>query len=338
MISFSENILFRLRILVLLLVLAGSVLLPVSAEEPKSAITIVASGDQSYYLGEEILLTGTNEASGTTYLFFVGPNLPKNGAYLLSPTRPAVSGVPESFVGVPTNTDTTWEYAFPTHDLGVSPGTYTIYAVSQPHAKDQLSGGSYNTVSIILKRPFITAELSPSPIIRGQPFTVTGFAEGNPDSVQLWIAGYDSSILLRTTVHPDAAYRFDLDPSTFDYTGTGPYYLIVQHPMQNNQFDIMASGEFVQNLQRDVSLVGSGTNVFKIFGEGRLRGSDTAHALMDAINEPDIDDTYALITAEVTDSGSAPPTTRPTQAPLGFAPLGALVLILGIAVWRRCRV
>ncbi len=335
MISFPENISFRLRILVLLLVLAGCVLLPVSAEEPKSAITIVASGDQSYYLGEEIVLTGTNEASGTTYLFLVGPNLPKNGAYLLSPTLPAVSGVPESFVGVPTNEDTTWEYAFPTNNLGISPGTYTIYAVSQPKAKDQLSGGIYNTVSIIVKRPFITAELAPSPIIRGQPFTVTGYAEGNPDSVQLWVIGYDSAVIMRTTVHPDAAYRFDLDPSTFDYTGNGPYYLIVQHPMQNNQFDIMAGGEFVKNLQRDEGMVGSGNNVFKIFGEGSLRGSDTAHALMDALNEPDIDDTYVLITAEVTDSGSVPQETRPTQSPLGFAPLGALVLILGIAVWSR---
>ena len=46
----------------------------------KGAVTIVAAGDQSYYLGEEIKFSGTNTETYKTYLFIVGPNLPTNGA------------------------------------------------------------------------------------------------------------------------------------------------------------------------------------------------------------------------------------------------------------------
>ena len=42
----------------------------------KGAVTVVAAGDQSYYLGEQVKLSGTNTESYTTYLFMVGPNLP----------------------------------------------------------------------------------------------------------------------------------------------------------------------------------------------------------------------------------------------------------------------
>ena len=42
----------------------------------KGAVTIVAAGDQSYYLGEEIKFSGTNTESYKTYLFIMGPNLP----------------------------------------------------------------------------------------------------------------------------------------------------------------------------------------------------------------------------------------------------------------------
>ena len=48
----------------------------------KGAVTIVAAGDESYYLGEEIKLSGTNTETYKTYLFIVGPNLPAHGASL----------------------------------------------------------------------------------------------------------------------------------------------------------------------------------------------------------------------------------------------------------------
>lgn len=41
----------------------------------KGAVTISASGDGTYYIGEEITLTGTNTDSTNVFLFVTGPNL-----------------------------------------------------------------------------------------------------------------------------------------------------------------------------------------------------------------------------------------------------------------------
>ena len=64
-------------------------------------------------------------------------------------------------------------------DLRMDPGSYTVYTVSIPETKDQFNDTTtYGTVSIIYKKPFITAEISPSSISQGRPFTVSGIAEG----------------------------------------------------------------------------------------------------------------------------------------------------------------
>ena len=54
----------------------------VDVKVEKGAVTIVAAGDQSYYLGEEIKFSGTNTETYKTYLFIIGPNLPDQGAQI----------------------------------------------------------------------------------------------------------------------------------------------------------------------------------------------------------------------------------------------------------------
>ena len=54
----------------------------VKVKVEKGAVTITASGDGSYYIGQEIKLTGTNTDSSYVYLFMTGPNLDNNGIVL----------------------------------------------------------------------------------------------------------------------------------------------------------------------------------------------------------------------------------------------------------------
>ena len=326
------------RKMIVLLILAGTAVLSVTPVSAGTGITIAAPGDQSYFLGEEVVFTGTNDETDVTYLFLMGPNLPKEGAKLTSPYQPVTSGDPGSFATATTKPDKTWQYSFLTDNLGIGPGTYTIYAVNKPVTKDQLTGGSFNTVSIILKRPFITAWISPQSIIKGQPSTITGSADGDPGEVQLWIIGYDYTYMATTTVDPDSSYRFALDSQTTEKFTQGPCSVIVQHPMQNNQLDVVVRGDFVRNLQLDDGRGSGGTDIFKISGTQSLRGNDSAEALISAINDPTVDDNYALIQTNVGDTGvsvfqAQTATTRPT--PLQYAPFGALVLIMGILLWSR---
>ncbi|MEI7857101.1 MAG: hypothetical protein WCH85_06310 [Methanomicrobiales archaeon] len=318
---------------------------PVSAD---TGVTISASGVQSYYQGEKVVFSGHNYDSDTTYLFITGPGvfmngpgIPSGGGKLTSPRQEVVSGNPGSFDTVKTNPDKTWEYAYYTHNLNVDAGSYTIYAVSQPKAKDQLNSVSSANVGIILKKPFITAELSPSSVSKTAPFTVRGTAEGNPPSVQIWIIGDNYVFNTTTPVNPDASFTFNGDTQLSGKLPKGQCYLIVQHSMQNNMFDIVVSGDYVRTLQGP-----NGMNLFRINGAGSLQGRDAADALIAALSDPkNGDDTFTVIPFFVDDTGistsRAPPaTTTPVQSPtqtalLPFALTGAFVLLLGIVVWKR---
>jgi hypothetical protein len=316
----------------------------VSGASTGTGVTISANGDKSYYLGEKVVFSGHNYDSDSTYLFMTGPGtfvtgpgIPKGGGKLTSPLQEVVSGNPDSFTVVKTKADKTWEYSFYTANLPVDAGTYNIYAVSQPKAMDQ-AGPAAAGVGIILKKPFITAQISPASITKGQPFSVTGTAEGDPLSVQIWIIGNNYASTVKNTVNQNASFTFTGTETISGKLPAGQNYLIVQHPMQNNQFDVDTSGDYVR--------LNNGTNLFRLTGSGSLQGSDAADALIAAFNDREAnDDTYTIVPFQVTDAGSPAPrvtaaATAPVQSPaqvalLPFALTGAFVLVLGIVVWKR---
>lgn len=335
----STNPSGSLRIL-LLLILAGAaalMIMPVSADE---GVTIAAYGDQSYYYGEEVILHGTNSVSDTVYLSITGPNLPPGGAQLTLPHGAAVSGDPGTFTVVKTRPDKTWEYSFYTANILLDAGSFTIAAAGRPETGDRAGNVSSGRVKIILKRPFIMAAISPATIRKGQPFAVNGTAEGNPPTVQLWFFGNNYVSSTTGLVNPDASFSFRGDTELSGNLPEGPGYLIVQHSMQNNSFDIIARGEYASSVQ------GNGMTLFRIQGPGSLQGRDAAGALTAAFSDPQNgDDTFTVIPFQV--EGMEPSVTRsqpvttpavpdqPQPALLPFALFGMVVLILGIVVWKR---
>ncbi|MGB7788569.1 hypothetical protein [Methanoregula sp.] len=333
--------------MILLLIIAGTAVLSLSPVSAGTGVTIAAQGDQSYYLGEEVVLSGHNYDSDTTYLFITGPGtfttgpgIPSSGGKLTSPQQAVVSGNPDSFTVVNTKPDKTWEYTYYTTNLPVDAGTYSIYAVSQPKAKDQLGPDAAN-VGIILKKPFITAEISPATISKGVPFTISGSAEGNPSNVQIWILGKNYYSKTIQPVNPDTSYTYEVPEEVTSHLESGQYFVIVQHPMENTTFDIDVRGDYVRSLQ-----LNNGTNLFRISGPGSLQGNDAAEALVAAFSDPNNgDDTYTEIPFLVYSTGistpqAQPATTAPVQsptqpAPLQYAPVGAILLVFGIVVWSR---
>jgi len=323
------------RILILLLLISGAAALLISCASAGTGITISADGDQSYYLGEKVVLRGQSPDADTVYLFLTGPNLQATGVKLTSPDKAVVSGNPDSFTVVKTKPDKTWEYAFYTANLKLDAGTYTISALSQTKTEDQL-GPDAAHVGLILKKPFITAEISPSSVSKGQSFTVKGIAEGIPSAVQIWIIGDNYVFNTTTPVNPDASFTFTGDTQPSGKLPKGQCYLIVQHPMADNQFDFVVSGDYVRNLK-----LNNGTNVFKLTGPGSLQGSDAADALIAAISDQEANDhtytndTYTIVPFQVTDATTVPVQRTTQHAPLQYAPLGAIVMVLGIEVWNR---
>jgi len=339
------------KMILLLLIIIGAATLMISpASAAKPVVTIGAQGSQSYYLGEKVTLSGMNTGSDSTYLFITGPNMPSSGGKLTSPHQAVVSGNPDTFTVVKTKPDKTWEYSFYTANLPFDAGSYTMFAVDSPVEMSRFgNSATYGNVSIIFKKPFISAEISPDPVVQGRAFAVTGFAEGEPPEVQVWIIGNNYAHRAKNPVNQDASFTFPGTETLSESLVPGQYWLFVQHPMQNNRFDIDVSGDYVRNLN-----LNNGTNLFKITGPGSLQGSDAADALIAAFSDQEAHDstytrdTYTIIPFQVTDAGipashetAAPAATTPsvqnqTQLSLlPFALIGAVVLVLGIVMWKR---
>ncbi|MDD1683388.1 MAG: DUF3821 domain-containing protein [Methanoregula sp.] len=280
----------------------------VDVKVEKGAVTIVAAGDQSYYLGEEIKFSGTNTETYKTYLFIVGPNLPDNGANIanVDPRHwPTKDLVPTTFKVVDVNGDNTWSWKWGTANYALDAGTYTIYAVSQPNDRAHLDNAAYGTVSIIIKKPFVSATASQSTVAKGDRIYITGTAEGDPSNVMIWILGKNKYIKATETVNSDASFKYEVRQSVTKKLYSGQYFVVVQHPMQNSQFDVNTVGVYneddvtndlwVYNLQLKDVVTGAYSKIFKLGGAGSLQGSDAAEALVQGINDANVDDTYTKL-------------------------------------------
>jgi len=284
----------------------------VDVKVEKGAVTIVAAGDQSYYLGEEIKFSGTNTESYKTYLFIMGPNLKPLGSQIQKDNPRAesvVDGQASTFKEVDVNGDNTWSWKWGTSKVALDAGTYTIYAVSQPRAygSSTLADAAFGTVSIIIKKPFVSATASQSTVAQGDKIFITGTAEGNPVGVKIWILGKNfptnANQVKTESVNSDASFKYEVTQSATKTLYPGQYFVVVQHPMQNNIFDIdTAAGTIGTNDAGNTNVVNKqlvagqlGTKIFTLLGAGSLQGSDAAEALVQGINSPNVDDTYTKL-------------------------------------------
>jgi PGF-CTERM protein len=271
----------------------------------KGAVTIVAAGDQSYYLGEEIKFSGTNTETSKTYLFIIGPNLDQNGAQIDNQDprhNPVRDNDVTTFKVADVLGDNTWSWKWGTANYALDAGTYTIYAVSGPRNKAQgsLAQVAYGTVSIIIKKPFVSATASQSTVAQGDNVFITGTAEGNPSpGVQVWILGKNFYSVTTEAVNSDASFSHEIKKETTASLYPGQYFVVVQHPMQNNIFDVRTAGpvnsEYVINAQLNQQGTTTPTKIFQLGGAGSLQGSDAAEALVEGINDANVDDTYTKL-------------------------------------------
>jgi hypothetical protein len=262
----------------------------------KGAITVVASGSQSYYLGEEIKFTGTNSETYQTYLFLVGPNLPVNGALINDPNpriKPSQDGIPATFQVVDVDGATnTWSWKWGTANIALDAGTYTIYAVSDSRNAGNLTNVAFGTTSILIKKPFVYATASQSTVAQGDKLFISGVAEGKPTlGVQIWVVGKNYLTVETAAVSADASFKYEITGTKTKNLAPGQYFLVAQHPMQNGVFDIRldtTDSNKMYNAQSKMTF-------FTIQGAGSLQGTDAAEALVQGITDANVDDTYTKL-------------------------------------------
>jgi len=292
----------------------------VNVQVQQGAVTIVAAGSQSYYLGEEVQFSGTDTESNTVYLFITGPNLATQGADIWS-NNPryggsgsnfgVLNGNASDFQAISVNGDNTWSWQWGTQAVALDAGTYTVYAVSGPFDANNLQNVAYGTVSIVVKAPFVSATASQSTVAQGDPVYVTGTAQGQPQlGVKIWILGKNYANVASQAVNSDGSFSYKIQGTTTQNMAAGQYFLVVQHPMENGYFDVYTAA----NGGSPVSTIGSAnvfvyttgtggststnsgaTLDFQLTGSGSLQGANAAEALVTAINSPNVDDTYTKL-------------------------------------------
>ena len=308
----------------------------VKVKVEKGAVTITASGDGSYYIGDEIKLTGTNTDSTLVFLFITGQNLLENGVQVKA--LPIKAAAKDNGQPVAVKTDNTWEYKWDTAGIALDTGAYTIYATSRlTNGKSsekaestsqysdgyadslkvppvgtavKLSDSEYATVSINLKQPFLSAVPSGTIVAKGDKIYVRGTAEGDPSTLKLFIFGPNFFQDYSITVEDDGSYEKKIEiPSTMS---SNQYFVVVQHPMYNNVFDayLWDTDGGTQPFDResthqwafstDGTTTGGDQQSFIVWGStNKLQGSQAADALTKMIDSANIDDIYTKLTFTV---------------------------------------
>ncbi|NLW77651.1 MAG: PGF-CTERM sorting domain-containing protein, partial [Methanomicrobiales archaeon] len=191
--------------------------------------------------------------------------------------------------------DDTYEFKWQTANLEIDAGTYTVYAVSAPRDKDHLSDAQYDTVSLVIKKPYIQATASASVVAKGDKMYLRGTAEGDPSKgVAIWILGKNKALYATESVNDDMSFEHEIKSATTESLYAGQYFVVIQHPMYNNEFDV-----YPDNPIEPQYVYGSyptrNSQIFKLGGSGALQGTDAAEALVQAINSAMVDDTYTKL-------------------------------------------
>jgi len=274
-----------------------------------ATVTISASppAGGSYNFGDEILFSGTNTDSNTTYLFFTGPSLDTAGSQIESSDpriSPVYDGQPFAFKAVRVGTDNHWSWRWDSHEIPLNTGTYTFYAVSTPRDKTHLASGIYDSVAVNITEPALTAKVRPAYAREGERITISGMTTGHPGpGIAIWVIGPEYSG--RSVVEPDlkGAYSLEID-STTTHLLNGTYHVFVEHPSTDDTFDFDLNGDYLFNNEIR-------SNIFTFKGNGRLYGEAAYTAFSAAVNGPKHDDIIVPVSFTF---GTPPATTAVTRA------------------------
>jgi len=134
------------------------------------------------------------------------------------------------------------------------------------------------------------SQSSTTVIANGDPVYIHGIATGHPQNgLQVWLIGNNYLKVSTISVDADNTYTYELTSADTRTLASGQYFVVIQHPMMNGQFDIIydpATGKVTNRI------LGGGMTIFQMSGAGSLQGPNSASALVQASSSQDIDDTF----------------------------------------------
>jgi len=127
-------------------------------------------------------------------------------------------------------------------------------------------------------------------ISKGDPVYIYGIATGHPQNgLQVWLISNNYLKVSSIQVNSDNTYEYKLTRADTQNMASGQYFVVIQHPMMNGQFDVVYSSSTGTVTNRQL---GGGTTIFQMSGAGSLQSPSSAAALVAAISSQNIDDTF----------------------------------------------
>ena len=269
--------------------------------------TLTAEADKdSYYMGTDVTLRGTNESAiYPLYYYIEGANIS---------FREIKNTSTETYL-IETMTGKEWETTIKGRyfsGLKLDTAAYTIYvsSVGPNKTKEEVTGPNavVSTATVRLIKPQITITSSTSIVIQDENLVVKGVAE-TASQVRYYIFGNNKHYSDTVDVGRNGNFVIDktLAKTEFD---TGKYFMVIQHPMYDGHFNVAAGKSGGEDV---VALNTTGDAAYKdtdgtwkidnksqiLFSLNERQSSNAAQALCDAIDSENIDDIYAKCSFEL---------------------------------------
>jgi hypothetical protein len=274
----------------------------VDVKAEKGSISLMLAGSQTYYIGEKLKFSGVSTSAKEVFLAIIGPlktdNIGIGGLRKFdNPQIISIQDDPNTFVKVKKKIDNTFSFNWDTSTIGqfFNEGTYTAYAIEKPSTLENLAGIVYGSVSFIIRKPFVSVTATQSTYAQGDPIIISGTAEGvQNQKLQIWVIsdiGIHQEII---SASRDRSFKFEVSQQLINQFKTGQYFVIIQHPMVNNEFDI-----YLDESKQDIlsNFPKKGTQILSMI-DGPF-GIVGATRLTDAIGNKSIDDTYTKLQLSV---------------------------------------
>ena len=245
----------------------------------KGSITAKADA-ASYFVGDKITITGTNTAGAIS-------------GYTLKGTNFEADEVKVEFKEGTTVKSKTFEFEIDTSKIldgkkKLDVGTYTLTILvgdlKEPSAKA--------TVALVLKQPFITIIEAPEVIVQGTEAKFVIGAEATGE-IAWYLFGTNyfnatNNVVSGPEKDTTNQFKFTLDDKFTENMDAGQYFMVIQHPMYDGAFNILAfNNAFYLNT--------TGTATDKegfLFNVDIRQTANAAQALCDALDTQNIDDMY----------------------------------------------
>ena len=259
-------------------------------------ITAVADAE-SYYIGSDVKLSGTSTVGGALYFYIQGTNY--DMTYLGKSVTPKSDG--------------TWKVEFKGADITkmkLDAGTYTIYVSTYNNAA--LSSGvtledavtadtvSYTTVSVAMKQPFIAVTEAPEVVVKGADAKIKGTAEAATE-VRYYIFGTNYFATGKQTSIKNGEFTITLKKDDTKDMAAGQYFMVVQHPMYDKQFNVYAvkgnsdKNQTIYTAATNASGLVDTAKATELFNTLERQSANAAEALCQALDSENIDDMYVKL-------------------------------------------